>query len=189
MNMRRTTLLKSLLLLLTVTGCTPATIPVRQQTETEFTLGYETCYGDYYQPEGIGRNVVMLDIFGRRLDQDSIGRLVGTGTNFGFTDVFLPEGAATLEQAEGTYTADTTGAAFTFLPGTDYDGLPFGAFLQNVTDGSRTELILFSGGEFTLMQDEDTTVIDCRLLYEEYGRTKTYEAHYRGVLNHLEWKR
>ena len=98
MNMRRTTLLKSLLLLFTVTGCTPATIPVRQQTETEFTLGYETCYGDYYQPEGIGRNVVMLDIFGRRLDQDSIGRLVGTGTNFGFTDVFYPRGPLPLNR-------------------------------------------------------------------------------------------
>lgn len=189
MTLMKTRILVLQLLLLALVACNTHPAPMQNTTETEFSNAYITFYGSYYDTIGIEQNVLMLDIFGRKIDQDSAGHLFGSGTNFGFTDVFLPAGITRLEEAEGTFRADTTGEAFTFLPGVNYEGYPTGTYLQNATDGIVRELILFTDGEFCVTQDNDTTVIDFRLTYEEYGRTHTYEAHYRGILNYLEWNR
>lgn len=162
-------------------------------TETEFRKAYITGYGQYYLDKGIERQVMMIDLFSDRLDQDSIGKLVGSGTNFGFTDVFvdsymrevklpLGETVKRLYIPDGTYTADTTSAAFTFLPGMNFDGLPTGAFLQSVNSGARRDLWLFDSGQFDVVNEGDTTDLTATLNYKNNrGRQLTYQAHYRGV--------
>lgn len=170
-------------LLLILSSCGPAPKPNYNMTETEFDKAYAFFYGQYYSDENIEQNVVALDMFSPRLDLDSnLQYMVGTGTNFGFTDLFINSTDTILP--EGEYTVDSTGMAMSFLPGMHFEGVATGCYLQNVVDSVVQELRLIDEGTFTLTQDGDTTDIVFTLFYPDgYYHTK-YEAHFRGVIQY-----
>ncbi len=149
--------------------------------ENKLVNGYSHSYGAHYKSRGINQNVVDLDLYSANIDLDSAHHIVGTGTNLYISDIFLPAGETTMQAT--TYTSDTTADEFTFLPGVDYEGNISGAYLLRITDGKLTGYTIFDEGQFTLLQDGDTTSILFSLKYKE-GKNiiNTYEAEFKGII-------
>ncbi len=167
-----------LILILGLVGCTKPNREVSDiQSETVLDKGRTIFYGDYYAEEGIAHNVVDMDLLSARLDYDSVGRITGTGTNLYFSDIFL-HSTDTLLPA-GVYTADTTAAVGTFLPGMNYEGGVSGAYLLHITDNAVTKIILIERGTFTLSYEGTETHIDFDLVTEH---RQTYKGTFHGVL-------
>ncbi len=165
------------ILLLCFTQCKETVTNTASKQETFYDKGQAVFYGDYYQAEGIQHNVLSLDIYSPNLSLDSTNHIVGTGVNIYLSDIFLPTTDTFLVAT--TYTADTTTADYTFLPGMNYDGQISGAYILNITDGSLVSAELFQEGTFNLTQKGDSTFIEF-LLTKESG--KKYAAEFRGVL-------
>ncbi len=144
------------------------------QSETKLDKGRCVFYGDYYAEEGIMHNVVDMDLLSAGLSYDSVGRIVGTGTNLYISDIFL-HSTDTLFPA-GIYTADTTVAVRTFLPGMNYEGGVSGAYLLHIVDNAVMKIILVEKGTFNLSYEGENTHIDFDLV--------TTEGHaYRGTFD------
>lgn len=158
---------------LCLTGCDiPPYYPPAHNTATEFNYGRVVDYGVLYQEVGLDNEVVMLDLYsnGLRIIQ---GKMNGTGTNLCFEHVFLPAGENRLQDGT-TFTMDTTGAEYTFLPGRDYDGNVTGAYILEVEDSKLQTITLIEDGTFTVTAlTNDTTRIDCTL---KLRGGKTYRA-------------
>lgn len=149
------------LLLVTLAACTPKPIPVPE--DDVYTFGQVTRYGAYYQEQGIENNVYMLDVYTSGLSLNEQEKIVGSGRNLCFSDVFtLP--ADTKLQYGVTYSADSTGRADTFLPGQDFEGNINGAYLLDIQDSQVASITLFKNGTFVMEQVGDTTHITFELV-------------------------
>ena len=166
-----------LLLLVVMVGCDNNKTITYQTIDTNFTWGNVKSYGAFYDSIGIPSNVFSLDLYSTKLGFDSLGYIIGTGTNLYFSDIFLEPTCSTL--AVGEYQNDTTGAAYTFLPGVNYEGSFSGAYLLVVGETSYS-VDLIPQGTFTLTQTEDSTFISFTLVRQ--STTRVYEASFRGVL-------
>ncbi len=166
-----------ILLLLCCTQCKENNAPLEKQQESYYDKGQVFFYGSYYAAESIARNVLSLDIYSKGLSLDSAGYVTGSGVNLYLSDIFLPEQDTFLVAT--SYMSDTTGNAYTFLPGMNYDGQISGAYLLTITDGSLVSAELFAEGSFALTQKEDSVFISF-LLKKESG--KSYAAEFGGVL-------
>ncbi len=167
-----------IVLLLCLVGCTKPSKEIKPiDSETKLDKGRCVFYGDYYAEEGIAHNVVDIDLLSAKLSYDSVGRIVGTGTNLYFSDIFL-HATDTLIPA-GVYTADTTAAVGTFLPGMNYEGGISGAYLLHITDNAVMKIILIEKGSFHLTYEGDTTHIEFDLLTEH---RQAYKGTFHGVL-------
>ncbi len=166
-------------LLLCLVGCEKPQNGAQNPTKSETVLDKGRCifYGDYYAEEGIAYNVVDMDLLSAKLSYDSVGRIVGTGTNLYFSDIFL-HATDTLLPA-GVYTADTTAAVGTFLPGMDYEGGVSGAYLLHITDNAVMEIILIEKGSFTLTYEGEKTHIEFDLVTT---KGNTYKGTFDGEL-------
>ncbi len=151
-------------LALCLVGCEKPQSEEDNPTKSETVLDKGRCifYGDYYAEEGITYNVVDMDLLSKNLSYDSVGRIVGTGTNLYFSDIFIHP-TDTLLPA-GTYLADTTAARHTFLPGMDYEGGVSGAYLLHIVDNAVTKIILIEKGKFTLQYEGQNTHINFDLI-------------------------
>lgn len=149
--------------------------------DTTFVEAYSTSYGAYYAGRGVEQNVIELDLYSEGLGLDSAGIIVGTGSNLYFSDIFLPSTEQQL--LAGTYHSDTTGSAYTFLPGVDYEGNISGAYLLLIDNGILAGYTIFEDGSFVAEQDADTMRISFSMKYNEYGVQKTYNAVFRGVIS------
>ncbi len=147
------------------------------QSETKLDKGRCVFYGDYYAEEGILYNVVDMDLLSAGLSYDSVGRIVGTGTNLYISDIFL-HSTDTLLPA-GIYTADTTATVRTFLPGMDYEGGVSGAYLLHIVDNAIMKIILIEKGIFTLSYEGSTTHIEFDLMTENH---QSYKGTFHGTL-------
>ena len=148
-------------LLFALTACAPKPKPVPK--DDVFTFGQVTRYGAYYQEQGIENNVYMLDIYTSGLTLNDQEKIVGSGKNLCFSDVFtLPEDTKLLYGI--TYSADSTGRADTFLPGQDFEGNINGAYLLDIQDSKVSSITLFKNGTFVMEQAGDTTHITFELL-------------------------
>lgn len=166
-----------ILLLLCCTQCKEKNTPTEKKQESYYDKGQVVFYGSYYAAEGILQNVLSLDIYSKGLSLDSAGYMVGSGVNLYLSDIFLPSKDTFLVAT--SYMSDTTGNAYTFLPGINYDGQISGAYLLTITDGSLVSAELFEEGSFTLTQKKDSVSI-AFLLKKESG--KNYAAEFSGVL-------
>ncbi len=166
-------------LLLCLVGCEKPHNEAENPTKSETQLDKGRCvfYGDYYAEEGIAHNVVDMDLLSANLSYDSVGRIVGTGTNLYFSDIFL-HATDTLILA-GVYTADTTAAVGTFLPGMDYEGGVSGAYLLHIVDNAVTKIILIEKGTFTLRYEGKKTHVDFDLVTTE---GQAYKGTFDGEL-------
>ncbi len=166
-------------LLLCLMACQEKHKPQVQPLKSETQLDKGRCifYGDYYAEEGIAHNVVDMDLLSKGLSYDSVGRIVGTGTNLYFSDIFL-HATDTLLPA-GVYTTDTTAAVGTFLSGMDYEGGVSGAYLLHITDNAVMEIILIEKGTFTLRYEGEKTHVDFDLVTTE---GQAYKGTFDGEL-------
>ncbi len=170
-------------LVFVIVGCNSAPTPEKKDVKSHsFLKAYVKSYGAHYAGRGISQNVVDLDLYSAGVDLDSTHHIVGTGGNLYVSDIFLPAGETRL--TEGTYRSDTTGAAYTFLPGVDYDGAISGAYLLQISEGGLSSYTIFNEGQFVLSQDADSTYIQFTFTYNENGVKRKYEAEYRGIINY-----
>lgn len=157
-------------LLVALTACTPKPGPTPQ--EDVYTFGQVTRYGAHYQDQGIESNVYMLDLYTSGLSLNEQEKIVGSGRNLCFSDVFtLPED--TKLQYGVTYSADSTGRADTFLPGQDFEGNINGAYLLDIRDSKVSSITLFKNGTFVMEQAGDTTHITFELVTTDNRVYKT----------------
>lgn len=161
-------------------SCQPQGGPSHRVTtiDTVFTSAYSEFYGAYY--EMLPQNVMSLDLYSHGLTFDSLGKIHGQGTNLYLSDIFIPLEDSTLQSR--TYMVDTTGQAFTTLPGMKIDGNVTGAYLILVnTDNTDpvSKIYYFSSGIFTIYNEGDTANIDFHLTTED---KQTFDATYRGVI-------
>ena len=170
--------LTNLLILNCLVSCTPKPVPVPE--DDVYTFGQVTRYGTYYQEQGIESNVYMLDLYTSGLQLNEQEKIVGTGLNLCFSDVFtLP--TDTKLQYDVTYTADSTGRADTFLPGQDFEGNINGAYLLDIKDSKVSSIRLFKNGTFVMQQAGDTTHISFELVTTE---NKVYKAVFHAPLTY-----
>ncbi len=166
------------ILLACLVGCTRSR-EVNPQTASDTKLDKGRCifYGDYYAEEGITHNVVDMDLLSKHLSYDSVGRIVGTGTNLYISDIFIHPTDTLLP--EGTYFADSTAKRQTFLPGMNYEGGVSGAYLLHITDNAVQKIILIEEGKFTLRYEGNMTHIEFDL---KTDTRETYKGTFQGVL-------
>ncbi len=145
---------------------------------TSFDEGRAIYYGAYYEEEGVPHNVLDLDLLSEGLNYDSVGRIVGSGTNLYFSDIFIENTKQFFPN--GTYEADTSATTMTFLSGMDYEGGISGAYLLQITDNQVAKITLVENGSFTLKQDiHGTVTITFDLLL---ANRKAYSATFKGQL-------
>ena len=162
---------------LMIVACTPKNNPVKPDAlVTELTQGIVAYYGEYYQ--GLGQNVVALDLYSDGISFDEKGYVQGSGTNLYLSDIFLP--ITDTVPAAGIYTCDTTGAVNTFLPGMDFDGNPTGTYILRIADAKIGGIILCSDSSFVLSRTGDTTDIQFNLISDK----TPYKLHFRGVIKY-----
>lgn len=175
--MRHTTCYFMMILLLCFTQCKDPIKVNKTAQESNYDKGQVTFYGAYYATNGIEQNVVSLDIYSKDLSLDSAGYMVGTGVNLYISDIFLPQQDTML--VESSYIMDTTGRAFTFIPGVNFDGTISGAYILTVTDGSLVNTEIFEDGSFQVGYKGDSVLIEF-LLKKESG--EKYAANFKGEL-------
>lgn len=164
-------------LLVCLVGC-KSSDPVRPtpKVASEFVMGIEEYYGEYY--ERVPRSVCALDLYSEGLTLDSANHIKGTGTNLYISDIFLQDSVL----ADGQYTSDTTTAAFTFLPGKDFEGNPTGIYRLQIEESKVVSIVVFSEGTMEVKHWADST--DILLTFPTPKSTpKEYKAHFRGVLS------
>ena len=157
--------------------------------DTLFTTCYQTSHGAYYTDGGLENNVVSLDLYSEGLTLNNQGMIEGTGTNLYFSDLFLPDSIRYL--LPGTYTSDTTGNVFTFLPGTSFQGNFTGAYLLSISGGELVSYRLLPAGTLSVSVSDsvalrsafkrETVVYTLRFAEPSDSRTK-YHAAFEGLL-------
>ena len=150
----------------------------------EFNLAYEEQYGRCY--DYLPHCVVALDLYSEGLELDENHHVQGTGYNLYLSDVILPDrtGVDSLRLANGTYHSEKTGEPFTFLPGRDYDGRPFGMYLLFVEEGKLQSIQVLDSG-YVVVKDTTNALRDLQftLYYKNvYGYRATYVTHFQGEL-------
>lgn len=169
-----------LLLVGLLAGCRPHrnTPSEKSLYASDIRKAYLIYYGAYYAQEGLPQKVYALDCYSDGLLLNQQGRIEGTGTNLYISDLFVDSSLEGLPA--GTYTADTTGAPMTFLPGTDYEDQFGGAYLLRIEEGRLMAYTLLPHGTLTVAYEGDTAVLH----FEGTTSQKTaYSADYRGVFS------
>lgn len=155
----------------------PPTPPQREVIDTLFTQGILKRFGAYYSEQGRQQAVYELDLYSETINMDSLGQgNIGNGTNLYFSDIFLDEDLPML--ASGEYVMDSTGVAWSWLPGLEYGPNYSGAYILQITDGHLSSIQLIRSGGFQFHQNGDQTHIDFQLEFDK----KTYHAHFEGLL-------
>jgi len=144
--------------------------------DSEVRKAYLLYYGAYYAKEGLPQKVYALDCYSDGLLLNKQGVIEGTGTNLYFSDLFVDAGESGLPA--GTYTADTTGAPFTFLPGQTYETQISGAYLLRIEEGQLADYALLTKGTLTVAYEGDTAVFHFE---GTTSKKKAYTADFRGV--------
>lgn len=157
--------------------------------DTLFTTCYQERHGSYYAEGGLNNNVISLDLYSEGLLLNKQGVIEGTGTNLYFSDVFLTDFVDYL--LPGEYQSDTTGATFTFLPGTSFQGNFTGAYLLSIADGELVSYRLLPAGTLTVSVNDTAALkslmyretVVYTITFAEPADTRTrYHASFQGRL-------
>ena len=164
-------------------ACKPYPSGGRPKIPMEYTSAYEEIYGHCY--DSISSAVVALDLYSEGLELNEQHHMQGTGYNLYISDIFVPD--SLLEN--GTYRCDTTGEAYTFLPGRDWEGTPTGIYLLYIEEGKLQSILVLDSGSF-VVRDTTNALRDIEMtLYgkNNYGEKLTYTTHFQGLLT--PWKK
>ena len=161
-----------LLPLFMLQACHYGTPYERRKMPQEYTLAYEEIYGHYYDSTAA---VVALDLYSEGIELDENHRIKGTGFNLYLSDVFVPDSLL----VPGSYHSDTTATPFTFLPGHDYEGMPYGIYILDIQEDKVANIQVVDSGAFEYRNDS--------LLFTLYyrnngGGVTTYHASFSGKL-------
>ena len=161
-------------LALVFTVCKPNQPSVYRGLPKEYKVAYEQIYGHCYDslPEVA---VVALDLYSEGLELDKDNHIKGTGYNLYLSDIFVPD--SLLEM--GSYRSDTTGQAFTFLPGRDYEGYPHGMYILNIEEDKVLHIQVLDSGSFVYRNDSLLFTLYFR---NTYGGRATYNCTFHGEL-------
>ena len=167
-----------LLAVLALSGCRKYSSSGYRTMPKEYNLAYQEIYGHYY--DSIPYAVVALDLYSEGLELDSAHRMQGTGYNLYLSDIFVPD---SLLEA-GTYRSDTSGQAFTFLPGRSFETTPYGMYLLFVEEGKLQSIQVLDSGYMEVCDTTNAqTDIRFTLYYKNsYGSRATYKTHFQGPL-------
>ena len=154
-------------------ACKPYTPSANRGLPKEYTTAYQQIYGHCY--DSIAQAVVLLDLYSEGLELDKDKHIKGTGYNLCITDVFVPD--SLLE--EGSYRSDDTGAAFTFLPGKEYEGYPHGMYYLNIEDDQVIHIQVLDSGSFVYRND---SLLFTLYFKNAYGSRATYTCSFHGTL-------
>jgi len=144
--------------------------------DSEVRKAYLQYYGAYYAAEGLPQKVYALDCYSDGLLLNKQGVIEGSGTNLYFSDIFVADSLTGLPA--GTYTADTTGAPMTFLPGQTYESQISGAYLLLIEEGQLSDYAILTKGTLTVAYEGETAVVHFE---GTTSKKKTYTADFRGV--------
>lgn len=148
--------------LLALAGCNTYTPTKKQALDSVYCVGYIEQYGKAYT--GLDRNVYALDLYTEGMSLDSTRHIVGSGLNLYLSDIFLDD---TVFQT-GAYHSDTTTAAFTFLPGRDFEGMPTGIYLLSISEGKSTGIQVLDSGRMEVGLTSDSLYhIELELYYNK----------------------
>ena len=155
-------------------GCTPNSPSTYRGLPKTYTTAYQQIYGHCYDslPEVA---VVGLDFYSEGLELNEDKKIKGTGYNLCLTDIFVPD--SLLEAGE--YQSNTTGEAFTFLPGRDFEGTPHGMYILNIENDQLIQIQRLDSGSFIYRNDS----LLFTLYYKNiYGSKVTYTCSFHGTL-------
>lgn len=162
-----------IILLTMLVGCKPNTPAAYRGLPKTYATAYEQIHGHCY--DSVAQAVVSLDLYSTGLELNEDKRIVGTGYNLYISDIFVPD--SLLET--GSYRSDTTAGAFTFLPGKDYEGYPFGMYILNIEEDQIKQIQVLDSGSFVYRNDS----LLFTLYYKNvYGSKATYNCTYSGAL-------
>lgn len=162
-----------IILLTMLVGCKPNTPSANRGLPKTYATAYEQIHGHCY--DSVAQAVVSLDLYSTGLELNEDKRIVGTGYNLYISDIFVPD--SLLET--GSYRSDTTADAFTFLPGKDYEGYPFGMYILNIEEDQIKQIQILDSGSFVYRNDS----LLFTLYYKNvYGSKATYTCTYSGAL-------
>ena len=139
-----------------------------------YETAYQQIYGHCYDSLP-NVAVVSLDLYSEGLELDANKRIKGTGYNLYLSDIFVPD--SLLEP--GSYRSDTTGKAFTFLPGREFEGYPFGMYLLNIENDKVLHIQLLDSGSFVYRNDSLAFTLYFR---NTYGSKTTYTCSFSGTI-------
>lgn len=159
---------------LVFTSCKPNQPSNYRGLPKEYKVAYEQIYGHCYDslPEVA---VVALDLYSEGLELDKDKHIKGTGYNLYLSDIFVPDSLLEI----GSYRSDTTGQAFTFLPGRDYEGYPHGMYILNIEEDKVLHIQVLDSGSFVYRNDSLLFTLYYR---NTYGSRATYNCSFHGEL-------
>lgn len=144
-----------------------------------YETAYQQIYGHCYDslPDVA---VVSLDLYSEGLELDANKRIKGTGYNLYLSDIFVPD--SLLEP--GSYRSDTTGEAFTFLPGREFEGYPHGMYILNIEEDKVLHIQVLDSGSFVYRNDSLAFTLYFR---NTYSTKTTYNCSFSGAL--IPWRK
>lgn len=160
--------------LLGLSGCKPNNPSTYRGLPKTYETAYQQIYGHCYDSLP-NVAVVALDLYSEGLTLDEHKKIHGTGYNLYLSDIFVPD--SLLEQ--GSYRSDTTGKAFTFLPGRDFEGYPHGMYILNIEEDKVLQIQVLDSGSFVYQKD---TLIFQLYFRNSYGYNTTYKCAFCGQL-------
>ena len=171
------------------TSCRPRTIYVYRGFPEEYTSGWENQYGTCY--DSIPYAVVAVDLYSEGLELNEQHRIKGTGYNLFISDIFVSSDTTSGESqlAAGTYRSDTSALPYTFLPGKDYEGYPYGVYLLQIEEDQVVGIQVIDSGYMVVKDTIDGQKdLSFTLYYKNgYGYASTYTTHFQGILT--PWKK
>lgn len=170
---------------ISLTGCYTPRSPIHYQAlDTLLTSGRLEYYGAFYEAEGIGYDVVSLDLYSKGLGLNDKGVMEGVGTNLYISDIFLSTATPSAKTASDylpadLYVSDSVAMLTHFLRGLDYDGNYGGSYVLLMGE-SGYKVYPITEGEMTVHYIGDTLVLDGRASLQ--GLKQIYPFHYRDIL-------
>lgn len=162
-----------IILLMVLVGCKPNTPSAYRGLPKTYVTAYEQIHGHCY--DSVAQAVVSLDLYSTGLELNEDKHIVGTGYNLYISDIFVPDSLLEI----GSYRSDTTAETFTFLPGKDYEGYPFGMYILNIEEDQIKQIQVLDSGSFVYRNDS----LLFTLYYKNvYGSKATYNCTYSGAL-------
>ena len=181
MNMRSRLYILVLYLSLVIgfTACKPNSPSNYRGLPKTYETAYQQIYGHCYDSLP-NVAVVSLDLYSEGLTLDENKSIKGTGYNLYLSDIFVPD---SLLEA-GSYRSDTTGEAFTFLPGREFEGYPHGMYILNIEEDKVLHIQVLDSGSFVYRNDSLAFTLYFR---NTYGTKTTYNCSFSGAL--IPWRK
>jgi len=150
----------------------------RQTYPATYTTAYEQIFGHCYDslPD---LAVVGLDLYSEGVDLDTDSVIRGTGYNLYFSDIFVPDSLLEEGEYHSLSPFNFQLSPFTFLPGKDFEGMPYGMYILTIEEDKVTRIQVLDSGSFVYRDNS----LQFTLYYtNSEGNPTTYTCSYSGAL-------